>query len=265
MGIDPHSSILELWGLPDTATGARELGLRMVEAAHSAGAGIVKPQVAFFERHASAGYSALEEVLAAAREAGLLVIADVKRGEIGTSMAGYADAWLRAGSPLEADAITLNPYLGPGSLDETIALARAEAKGVFLLAATSNPEGGDLQRARLGTGATVAGSVVEHAVAANAPSASDLSGDPLGDVGVVIGATLTMGEAGIDAGDLVRTPVLAPGFGAQGAEAAQLHSLYGVVARNVLVSASRSLVDGGVDLVVSRIRELDAQIEEGPR
>ncbi|SQC28932.1 orotidine 5'-phosphate decarboxylase [Rothia kristinae] len=115
VGIDPHPGLLRDWGLADDADGARTFGLRVVEAAAGAAA-VVKPQVALFERHGAAGLAALEQVLtAAAMRAG--VIADAKRGDIGSTMAAYADAWLREGSPLAADWVTLSPYLGFGSLD----------------------------------------------------------------------------------------------------------------------------------------------------
>ena len=107
------------WGLDASAAGAREFGLRVVEAA-AGRVGIVKPQVSFFERYGSAGFAALEDVLAAARAAGLLVIADAKRGDIGSTMDAYARAWLTPGSPLEADALTVSPYLGVGSLGDTV-------------------------------------------------------------------------------------------------------------------------------------------------
>ncbi|OUE09287.1 orotidine 5'-phosphate decarboxylase [Clavibacter michiganensis] len=148
VGIDPHRSLLDAWGLDDDARGLEEFGLRVVEA--TAGrAGIVKPQVAFFERHGSAGYAALERVLAAARDAGLLVIADAKRGDIGSTVDAYGAAWLAPDSPLRADAVTLTAYTGVGSLDGVRAAADAWGAGVFVLAATSNPEARDLQRAVL--------------------------------------------------------------------------------------------------------------------
>src|SRR6185312_4490132 len=106
-------------------------GLRVVEAATDR-VGIVKPQVAFFERFGSAGFAALEDVLAAARAAGLIVIADAKRGDIGTTMDAYARAWLTPGSPLEADAMTVSPYLGVGTLHSTFDLALSVDKGVFV-------------------------------------------------------------------------------------------------------------------------------------
>ncbi|HHW82818.1 MAG TPA: orotidine-5'-phosphate decarboxylase, partial [Actinomycetales bacterium] len=147
VGIDPHASLLDAWGLPDTPEGLREFSLTVVDQL----GGIVpalKPQSAFFERHGSAGVAVLEEVLAAARDAGVATILDVKRGDIGSTMSGYAEAYLRPGAPLEADSITLSPYLGPGSLDPAVRLAREHGKGVFVLALTSNPEGASVQHAR---------------------------------------------------------------------------------------------------------------------
>jgi orotidine-5'-phosphate decarboxylase len=122
VGIDPHTSLLAEWGLDASAAGAREFGLRVVEAA-APSVGIVKPQVSFFERYGSAGFAALEDVLIAARAAGLVVIADAKRGDIGTTMDAYAEAWLTPGAPLEADALTANPFLGTGTLTRAFELA----------------------------------------------------------------------------------------------------------------------------------------------
>jgi orotidine-5'-phosphate decarboxylase len=152
VGIDPHAWLLADWDLPDSAAGAESFGRTVVEA--SAGqVGIVKPQVAFYERFGSAGYAALERVLADARAAGLLVIADVKRGDLGTSAEAYGQAWLSADSPLEVDAITVNAYMGVGSLAAVIDQAGQEGKGLFLLAATSNPEAEAIQRAVVAGGA----------------------------------------------------------------------------------------------------------------
>ena len=153
LGIDPHPFLLDAWGLDDSASGARDFSLRAIEAAGDA-VGIVKPQVAFFERHGSAGYAALEEIIRAARASGLLVIADAKRGDIGSTVDAYGEAWLTPGSSLESDAMTLVAYQGVDSLAGPLARARENGKGVFVLAATSNPE------AR----ATQTAVVVEHQV-----------------------------------------------------------------------------------------------------
>jgi orotidine-5'-phosphate decarboxylase len=194
VGIDPHSYLLGEWELPDTAAGVRDFGLRVVEAAHSR-AGIVKPQVAFYERHGSAGYAALEDVLEAARAAGLLVIADVKRGDVGTSVEAYGQAWLTPGGPLEADAMTISAFQGTGSIAAPRDLALAGGKGLFVLAATSNPEAAAVQTARLssGSGKSVAASIVDDVQDWNRGA------EPLGSFGVVIGATVDMSAYGIEA------------------------------------------------------------------
>ena len=244
VGIDPHHGLLDAWELPDSADGMREFGLRVV-AAVSGRAGIVKPQVAFFERHGSAGYAALEDVLAAARAADLIVIADVKRGDLGTSVDAYGDAWLTPGSPLEADAMTAVAYQGLGSLEGVLDRAEAAGKGVFVLAATSNPEAFATQTATRADGLSVAGGVVADVGAWNVASGAGTATGSLGSVGVVVGATLRLADFGLTATSLAGMPVLAPGFGHQGARIAQLPELFGDAAQNVLVSASRSILSAG--------------------
>jgi orotidine-5'-phosphate decarboxylase len=191
VGIDPHTSLLEEWGMDASAAGAREFGLRVVEAA-AGRVGIVKPQVAFFERYGSAGFAALEEVLASARETDLIVIADAKRGDIGTTMDGYAAAWLEPGSPLEADAVTLSPYLGPDSLRTTLTTAIRHGKGAFVLAATSNPEAFALQSAQVVDVAATDGQTVAERVARDIAWVNGSAAFPgsLGPVGLVVGATV---------------------------------------------------------------------------
>lgn len=247
VGIDPHPWLLRDWGLPDSASGARELGLRVVEAA-AGRAGIVKPQVAFFERYGSAGFAALETVLAAARAAGLLVIVDAKRGDLGTSVEAYGQAWLTPGSPLECDAMTISAYMGVGSIEAPMRLAEQAGKGLFVLAATSNPEAFEVQTAIVASGEmagrSVAASIVGDVVSWNRMHTSGNGGS----VGVVLGATVDFSAFGIDLGDLAATPstpVLAPGFGHQGARYSQLASLYGPAARHAVVSASRSILQAG--------------------
>ena len=257
VGIDPHPGLLSDWGLPDSAAGLRDFGLRVVESA-AGRAGIVKPQVSFYERHGSAGYAALEDVLAAARSAGLLVIADGKRGDVGSSVDAAADAWLTPGSPLEADAMTAVAYQGLGSLDGVFERAALFGKGVFVLAATSNPEAFETQTAMRADGLTVAAAVVAGAAVRNA-TASGASADRLGSVGVVIGATIALGDFGLSAGSFAGMPILAPGFGYQGATIAQLPKLFGSAAQNVLVSASRSILSAGPGGLASAV---DAHVAE---
>jgi len=257
VGIDPHPYLLGDWDLADDADGLREFGLRVVEA--TAGrAGIVKPQVAFFERHGSAGYAALEQVLAAARAAGLVVIADVKRGDVGTSVEAYGQSWLTPGSPLESDAMTISAFQGVGSIEAPHRLALATGKGLFVLAATSNPEAAALQRAVLDTGPsagkTVAASIVGDVHDWNFEEAS------LGSTGVVIGATVSLGDYGIEPGSLAATPILAPGFGHQGARVADARALFGEASANVIVSASRSILAAGPSGIADAITAQSTEI-----
>ena len=255
VGIDPHPYLLQQWGLNDDAAGLRVFGLRTVEAA-AGRVGIVKPQVAFFERHGAAGYAALEATLAAAREAGILVIADVKRGDLGTSVEAYGQAWLTPGFPLEADAMTISAYQGVGSITEPIALALAHGKGLFVLAATSNVESFPTQTAVVtrgkGVGRSVAASIVDEVNSSNVA--------PLGSIGVVIGATVRLDGYGLTPADFTTTPVLAPGFGFQGAKLDSIRTLFGESARNVVVSSSRAILEAGpsgiADAIDSQTREL---------
>lgn len=253
VGIDPHPGLLADWGLPDDATGLRDFGLRVVEAVGGRVAA-VKPQSAFFERHGSRGVAALEDVLAAARAASTLTVLDVKRGDIGSTMAAYADAYLRDGSPLAADAVTVSPYLGFGSLQPAVDLALGSGRGLFVLCLTSNKEGAEVQHARRGAGAdveTVAAQVAREAALLNGPAVE--AGDALGSVGLVVGATI--GDAAARTGTnlaAVRGPLLAPGVGAQGAGPAELAAVFGAARRQVLASSSRGVLRAGPDVAALR-------------
>lgn len=249
VGIDPHESLLREWGLPASAEGAREFGLRVVDAA-AGRVGTVKPQVSFFERWGAAGYAALEDVLAAARATGLVVIADAKRGDIGTTMDAYAAAWLTPGSPLEADAMTVSPYLGVGALASTFDLALAHGKGVFVLAATSNPEAITTQTARAG-GTTTAALIAEQV----AERAEAEPGQDWSSLGLVIGATVDLATVQLAPVGSRVLPVLAPGFGTQGAEPGDLARVFGGFSAGVLASESRSILSAGPDGLGARIQE----------
>jgi orotidine-5'-phosphate decarboxylase len=242
VGIDPHGWLLNEWDLSDDAHGAREFGLRVVDAA-AGNAGIVKPQVAFFERFGSSGFAALEDVIRSAREQGILVIADAKRGDVGSTLDAYGETWLGEGSPLESDAVTLNPFQGVGALAGPFDLAHRTGKGVFVLAATSNPEGIAGQKAKLASGVTLARSILDDVTTWNAAHATG----PLGNVGVVLGATLDLTAFGLGDAPIPAPPVLAPGFGHQGASVADLKTIYGDLANGVIVSESRALLAAGPD------------------
>ena len=238
-GIDPHAALLEEWGLSVDIDGLSAFADICVEALGPVAA-VIKPQVAFFEPFGSAGFAVLERVIAGCREAGALVTADAKRGDIGSTMAAYAQAWLSESSPLCADSVTASPYLGYESLRPALDLARSGERGVFVLARTSNPEGGELQRAQVGE-RTVAQSIVDAAAAENT--------DGTATVGLVVGATR---EHGLDLAGL-RGPILAPGLGAQGATAADLPIVFeGADPAWVLPASSRGVLRAGPDPIALR-------------
>lgn len=248
VGIDPHEYLLAEWGLPVSAVGAHEFGLRVVEAC-AGRVGIVKPQVAFYERFGSIGYKVLEDVLAEARAAGLVVVGDVKRGDLGSTLEAYAQAWLTPGSPLEVDAMTISAFQGFGALRIPLDLAGRNGKGLFVLAATSNPEALAVQTARIEreaqTGKTLAGALATRVVNWNRAHSE---GSPIGAIGVVLGATVDFVEYGIDLPALAAepaAPILAPGFGYQGAQFADVKRLFGVAAGTTIVTASRSILASG--------------------
>lgn len=248
VGIDPHASLLSSWGLTDDAHGVREFSLRVIDALGGRVAAF-KPQSAFFERHGSRGVAVLEEVIAACREVGSLSIVDAKRGDIGSTMDGYAQAYLSDSSPLAGDAVTLSPYLGVGSLAPALELARRTGRGVFVLALTSNPEGASVQHARGASGASVAGDVVSQLAEFNA-RCDKLH---LGPAGIVVGATVgdAIERLGLDLPAL-RGAFLAPGVGAQGAGAAQVRQVFAGVEDAVLASSSRAILSAGPSMSALR-------------
>lgn len=242
VGIDPHPSQLAAWGLDDNIQGLRTFSQTLVEAM-AGQVPVVKPQSAFFERFGSSGIKVLEEVLAACRQAGLLTILDVKRGDIGSTMAGYAQAYLSAGSPLAADAITVSPYLGYGSLGPALDLAKSNGKGIYVLALTSNPEGFQVQHAKCANGKSVAADIILQAERTNKASSDE---GHIGDVGLVVGATT--GNAAKDLGidfSAFSGSVLSPGIGAQGATPADIQIIFGESACRVLASTSRGISSAG--------------------
>ena len=247
VGIDPHAALLEQWGLEDTVEGLRAFAETCVEA-FAGHAAVVKPQVAFFERFGSAGFAVLEDTLAQLRASGTLVIADAKRGDIGSTMAGYAASWLSPGAPLEADALTVTPYLGVGSLDPAIDLAAQHGKGVFVMAANSNPEAVALQTGTI-DGKMLSQRMVDECAEYNRAD------DPehIGHVGVVVGATVQTPPVL----DRLNAPVLMPGVGAQGATMADAEAIAGEVGHLVFPSVSRSVLSAGPDVAELRKRVSD--------
>ena len=248
VGIDPHPGLLDEWGLPRNIEGLAAFTATCVSA-FAGRAALVKPQSAFFELFGSAGLAVLERAIADLRGAGTLVLLDVKRGDIGTTMDAYAHAYLDQTSPLAADAITVSPFLGVGSLSPAFDVATANGAGVFVLALTSNKEGPQFQHARTSDGRTV-GQTVSDEVGRRNHDAS-----PLGDFGLVVGATI--GETGTDFSQL-NGPILSPGVGAQGGTAEDVRRIFGATARHVLPSVSREVLRQGPSLAALR-DALDAQ------
>jgi orotidine-5'-phosphate decarboxylase len=240
-GIDPHPSLLADWGLDDDAAGLEKFTMTAVEALAGSVAA-VKPQSAFFERHGSAGIAVLERAVRAARELGAQVILDVKRGDIGSTAQGYADAYLDQSAPLAVDAITASPFLGVGSLEPMFRSASDHGAGVFVLALTSNPDGPQVQHARTDDGRTVAGVVLDALRKLNAGA------EPVGSFGAVVGATIA--ETGEDLD--VNGPLLVPGIGAQGGSADDVRRVFGPAARHVLASSSREILRAGPDATALR-------------
>ncbi|WP_329011551.1 orotidine-5'-phosphate decarboxylase [Micromonospora rifamycinica] len=237
VGIDPHPGLLARWGLPDDVGGLERFARTVAEALGDRVA-VIKPQSAFFERFGSRGVGILESTIRQLREAGALVLLDVKRGDIGSTVAAYASAYLDPSSPLYVDALTASPYLGVGSLAPMFEAATTHGGGVFVLALTSNPEGAQVQRAVTSGGRTVAQLVIDEI------SQLNRGADPLGSIGLVVGATI--GDTGHDLSS-VNGPLLAPGLGAQGATAADLPTVFGPNLSAVLPSYSREVLNAGPD------------------
>src|SRR5215218_6010530 len=214
VGIDPHRALLIDWGVGDDLDGLRRFTDAVVEAL-AASVAVLKPQMAFYERFGSRGIAVLEEAVVRARAAGALVLLDAKRGDIGSTMDAYAD-YLRSDHPMQVDAMTVSPYLGPDSLQPAVDSARACGGGLFVLARTSNPDAGTLQHAVVGE-RSVAQVVVDTVRGWNEQ-------DGAGSFGVVVGATLRAMDVDLA---WLGGPVLAPGLGAQGGSPADLRRLFG--------------------------------------
>ncbi|GGM49204.1 orotidine-5'-phosphate decarboxylase [Dactylosporangium sucinum] len=242
VGIDPHPSLLASWGLSDDVKGLEAFSQTVGEALAERVA-VMKPQSAFYERFGSRGIAVLESTIRQLRSAGTLVLLDVKRGDIGSTAAAYADAYLDPAAPLCADAITISPYLGFGALRPIVEKAQQNGLGAFVLALTSNPEGAAVQRAVGAGGKTVAQAVIDEISQVNQGA------KPLGDVGVVIGATI--GPTGHDLTNL-NGPILAPGLGAQGGRAEDLRAVFGDALGDVLPSWSREVLSAGPDVAALR-------------
>ncbi len=248
VGIDPHPSLLKAWGLSVDAAGAEQLARGVVEALGDKVA-VFKPQSAFFELHGSAGVAVLERVLVDIAQAGAISLLDVKRGDIGSTMDAYAEAYLADGAALAADAITVSPYLGFGSLQPAFDRAHRYHRGVYVLARTSNPEGGQVQLALCGDHrGSVAQEIIDAATAANHASGQNA-------IGLVVGGTHD--QLGCDLSEF-NGSILVPGIGFQGGRIEDLPALFGDAVDLALPAVSRDVIGAGPDpgALQARVAEL---------
>jgi orotidine-5'-phosphate decarboxylase len=236
VGIDPSRELLSRWDRPDSAESLEFFAMTVLEAVTGVVAAI-KPQVAFFERFGSSGFRVLEKLIVEARDAEVVIIADAKRGDFSLTNEAYAQAWLSEGSPLAVDALTVSPYLGVAALAPFFGVAVENGRGVFVLAATSNPEGRTLQRARTDDHERVEDMVLREVANLNHRDVG------LGSFGVVLGATRDAPEFDLDT---LAGPYLVPGVGAQGADANDVARLFShSESPTVLVSVSRDVLFAG--------------------
>jgi orotidine-5'-phosphate decarboxylase len=255
VGIDPSLEQLNNWDLPQSAEGAREFAMAILDVAADEVA-LVKPQVAFFEQFGAEGFKVLADVLQEAASRKLMVIADAKRGDIGTTMNGYANAWLGNEAVFLCDALTVSPYLGTESLNHIVRIAMENNRGLFILAATSNPEASALQSA-ISNGQSIAKSVYEFATTHTA--------EELGSVGIVYGATVDTSTIGIDLTKPSNVPVLVPGFGSQGASLSKAKSLMQAFSPASICSASRVVAGSTREGLAARVATAKSELEVGLR
>ncbi len=238
VGLDPSSALLDAWDLDDDAGGVETLAMTVLESIHGV-VGVVKPQVAFYERFGAAGYAVLERVLAEAASMGFLVIADAKRGDIPSTTAGYAAAWLTDSSPLAADAVTLSPYLGASALAPAFERAHESGRGVFVVVSSSNDEGRGVQTARTDGDVSVESGLLEELDATS--RALDGGAAASGCIGAVIGAQRRV--AGLES---FGGPVLVVGLGTQGSTPQDVATLRGSIRHEALcVNVAREVLRAG--------------------
>ncbi len=254
-GLDPSGALLDRWGLGDSADGLDRFADLMLEAAAGT-VGLIKPQSAFYERHGWRGIRTLERLIAGARAAGLLVVLDVNRGDVGSTNAAYAEAYLGAGAPLEADALTVHPYLGLDAMDAFVSRSHQAGSCLLVVTRSSNPEGRAVQAAHGADGRTVEDELLRRIGALNAA----LSPGEIGPVGAVIGAPPVEPPLDLRAANGL---FLAPGLGAQGAGPADVGRTFAACPDRVMPSASRSLLAAGPDL--GALREVAAALAAAVR
>ena len=250
-GLDPSGKLLEDWGLGDTPEGLdRFADLVLPVAAESVG--LVKPQAAFYERHGWRGLRTLARLTGQARAAGLLVILDVKRGDVGSTNDAYADAYLGQDAPLAADAITVHPYLGLGAMGAFVSRAHEAGRGLLVVTRSSNPEGRPIQAARSPAGG---GTVEETLLRDIGQLNATLAPGGIGPVGAVVAPATQLPALPLAS---MNGLFLAPGVGAQGYTPRDVAETFAACPDRVMPSASRSLLAAGPD--PARLRDTVADL-----
>ena len=244
-GLDPSGSMLEAWGLGDSAHGLDRFAEIAVGAAAGT-VGLVKLQSAFYERHGWRGFRTMQRLIVEARSAGLLVIVDAKRGDVGSTNDAYAEAFLGVDAPLGADALTVHPYLGLDAMGSFVTRAHEAGSCLLVVTRSSNPEGRSIQSAEIDAGLSVEDDLLVKIGELNAR----LAPGAIGPIGAVVGPTHIDPDL-----DLLRAQglFLAPGVGAQGATPADVARVFAACPERVMPSASRALLVSGPDL--GRLRD----------
>ena len=262
LGLDPRIELIPRGEGEDPVSAIRAFCDRVIDLVADKVAAI-KPQAAFFEAWRSRGFEVFEHVCRYARDRGLVVVADVKRGDIGSTAAAYAQAYLSShkGDDPVAHAVTVNAYLGSDGVRPFVDAGAATGRGVFVLVKTSNPSSGELQDKKLSSGRTVCEEMAALVREWNEP----LGETGYGSVGAVVGATYPQHLRELR-GQLPGSILLLPGYGAQGAGAADVIPAFDAQGQGALVSASRSLTfpwakEGGAppnweDRILSAVAEM---------
>jgi len=252
LGLDPSGPILDAWGIGDSPDGLDRFADIALEAAAGT-VGLVKFQAAFFERHGWQGFRTLQRLISEAHSAGLLAILDAKRGDVGTTNDAYAEAYLGAGAPLGADALTVHPYLGVGAMGTLVSRAQEAGSCLLVVTRSSNPEGRDIQSATARSGRTVEQDLLTAIGEINAR----LAPGQIGPVGAVIGPTHLDPALDLAAAGGI---FLAPGVGLQGATPGDVAQVFAACPDRVIPSASRSLLAAGPD--IARLRDATRKLAD---
>lgn len=239
-GLDPSAALLKAWRLGDDPDGLDRFADIVLDAAAGT-VGLVKPQSAFFERHGWRGFRTLSRLIAGARSAGLLVILDVKRGDIASTNDAYAEAFLGPGAPMQADAVTVHPYLGLAAMSAFISRAHQAGSCLLVVTRSSNPEGRAVQSARHDDGRQVDQRLLGEIGKLN----RTLAPGQIGPVGAVVGPARIEPELDLPGAQAL---FLAPGAGAQGATLQDVAQVFAACPGRVMPSASRSLLTAGPDI-----------------